>query len=134
MNQVSKRAVLVGLLAIGAWCSYPRTLWKMSFAPSLRSHSFAALPAARVFPYSLTSGLTINVPAYTNQCWDTTIPCSPNFSDNLKLRRETSLRWGFKIDGPHLPVSADKFTPLHRRYIDSTPVVDVCANCHFPSK
>jgi len=134
MNPVSKRITVVGLLAIGGWCSYPRTLWKMSFQPSLHVHSLVALPTASVIPYVLSSGLTINVPTYTNQCWDTTIPCSPNFSDNLKLRRGTSLRWGFKIDGSSVPLSSDKFTPLHRRYIRPNPVVEVCANCHFPSK
>lgn len=134
MTNVGRLAILLGLLVIGVWCSYPRTLWRVNFQPSLNVRGFRPLPIAKSVPHLLSSGLTVNVPVDTNQCWSMTVPCSPYFSDNLRLRRGTSLRWGFEVDGPSLPMSSDKFTPLHRRYIQASPVSEVCFNCHLQSK
>jgi hypothetical protein len=134
IGNVSKLAILLGLLGIGAWCSYPRTLWRANFAPSINLGGFLPLPTVRTIPHVLSPGLEVNVPIDTNQCWGTAIPCSPYFSDQLKLRRGTALRWGFAVTGSSLPASSDKFTPLHRRYIQSYPAGDACSSCHFDSK
>lgn len=133
MSRRGMQFALLGLLALGGWCSYPRTLWKASFRRLLDVHGFLTVPQARTMPYALRSGLTIRVPIETNQCWDATIPCSPYFADSLQLRRGENLRWGFRVEEPDLSLrsSFDKFTPLHRQYVRSNPVEERCMNCHL---
>jgi hypothetical protein len=126
-----KQVALFGLLALGGWCSYPRTLWKVSFRPLLDVQRFLPVPQARTIPYVLSSGLIVRVPVETNQCWDSSIPCSPYFADSLQLRRGQNLRWGFRVEGSDSTSSSDKFTPLHRRYITSKPDEGRCFNCHL---
>jgi hypothetical protein len=126
-----KQVAIFGLLALGGWCSYPRTLWKVSFRPLLDVQRFLPVPQARTIPYGLSSGLIVRVPVETNQCWDSSIPCSPYFADSLQLRRGQNLRWGFRVEGSDSTSSSDKFTPLHRRYITSKPDEGLCFNCHL---
>jgi len=82
-------------------------------------------------PYHLPSGLTVNVPIRTNQCWNADLPCSPYFLDQLQLRRDASPRWGFQIERPIMSLNMDKFTPLHREYVRAKPTEGVCSNCHL---
>ena len=131
MSRRGKQVALFGLLALGGWCSYPRTLWKLYIRRVLDVHGFLPVPQARTMPYALRSGLTIQVPIETNQCWDTTIPCSPYFADSLQLRRGENLRWGFRVEGLDSSLSSDKFASLHRRYVRSNPVEERCMNCHL---
>ena len=126
-----RQVALFGLLALGGWCSYPRTLWKVYFRPLLDVHGFLPVPQARTMPYGLSSGLIVRVPIETNQCWDATIPCSPYFAESLQLRYGQNLRWGFRVEGLDSSLSSDKFTPLHRRYVKSNPVEERCMNCHL---
>ena len=126
-----RQVALFGLLALGGWCSYPRTLWKVYFRPLLDVHGFLPVPQARTMPYGLSSGLIVRVPIETNQCWDATIPCSPYFAESLQLRYGQNLRWGFRVEGLDSSLSSDKFTPLHRQYVKSSPVEGRCMNCHL---
>jgi hypothetical protein len=126
-----RQFALFGLLALGGWCSYPRTLWNVYFRPLLDVHGFLPMPQALTRPYGLSSGLIISVPIETNQCWDATIPCSPYFGENLTLRHGQNLRWGFRVEGPDPSLSSDKFTPLHLRYVTSKPSEERCRNCHL---
>jgi hypothetical protein len=126
-----RQVALFGLLALGGWCSYPRTLWKVYFRQLQEVHGFLSAPQARTMPYDLSSGLIVRVPIETNQCWDATIPCSPDFADSLRLRNGQNLRWGFRVEGPDSSLPSDKFTPLHRRYVTSKPVEERCRNCHL---
>lgn len=134
ISRRTKQAALFGLLALGAWCSYPRTLWRVYFRQLIEVHGFLPVPQARTMPYSLSSGLSVRVPIETNQCWDATIPCSPYFADSLQLRRGENLRWGFRVDDLDSSLSSDKFTPLHRQYVKSNPVEERCMNCHLETK
>jgi len=131
MSQIQRWIVLLGIAAIGIWCSYPRTLYRVYFRPLLEAYGFSQIPEARTVPYHLPSGLTVNVPITTNQCWDADLPCSPNFLDELQLRRDASLRWGFRIERPILSLNMDKFTPLHREYVHANSTDGVCSNCHL---
>jgi hypothetical protein len=131
MSQTQRWVVLLGIAAIGLWCSYPRTLYRVYFRPLLDTDGLSQVPEARTVPYHLTSGLTVSVPITTNQCWDADLPCSPNFLDELQLRRDASLRWGFRIERPIMSLNMDKFTPLHREYVRTNPADGVCSNCHL---
>jgi hypothetical protein len=57
--------------------------------------TFLRLPVAKLTPHQTTSGLTINMPVETNQCWDAPLPCSPYFHDTLHLRQAGKLERGF---------------------------------------
>jgi hypothetical protein len=133
MSRRGRQIALFGLLALGGWCSYPRTLWRVYFRRVFEVHGFLPVPQARTMPYSLSSGLTVQVPIETNQCWNAAIPCSPYFADSLQLRRGKNLRWGFRVEGLDSYLSSDKFTQLHRRYVTSSPVEERCMNCHLPT-
>ena len=131
MSQIQKWVVLLGIAAIGIWCSYPRTLYRVYFRPLLEVHGFSQIPEVPTVPYHLSSGLTVNVPTTTNQCWNADLPCSPDFLDELRLRRDANLRWGFRIERPVVSLNMDKFTPLHRMYVSAKPTDGVCSNCHL---
>ena len=131
LSQIQTRIVLLGIVAIGIWCSYPRTLYRVYFRPLLEVHGFSEVPEARTVPYHLSSGLTVSVPITTNQCWNADLPCSPYFLDELQLRRDANLRWGFRIERPITALNMDKFTPLHRRYVGAKPTDGLCSNCHL---
>lgn len=131
MNQIQRWIVLLGIAAIGIWCSYPRTIYRVYFRPLLETHGLSHVPEVRTVPYHLPSGLTVNVPITTNQCWNADLPCSPNFLDELQLRRDASPRWGFRIERPIMSLNMDKFTPLHREYVSAKPTEGVCSNCHL---
>lgn len=134
ISRRAKQVALFGLLALGGWCSYPRTLWRVYFGRLIEVHEFLPVPQARTIPYSLSSGLRVRVPIETNQCWDAAIPCSPYFADSLQLRRGENLRWGFRVEDLDSSLSSDKFTPLHRQYVKSNPVEERCMNCHLETK
>jgi hypothetical protein len=131
MSQIQRWIFLLGIAAIGIWCSYPRTLYRVYFRPLLEVHGFSHIPEVRTVPYHLPSGLTVNIPITTNQCWNTDLLCSPYFLDELQLRRYPSLRWGFRIGRPIMSLNMDKFTPLHRTYVGAKPTEGLCSNCHL---
>ena len=89
------RIALCGLLLVTGWAAHPRLLWGSYFRPSLGVRTFLRLPEAKLAPHQTSSGLIINMPAETNQCWDAPLPCSPYISDRLRLRRPGELKHGF---------------------------------------
>lgn len=95
LNRNARRALLLGFVAIGIWCSYPRTLWRAFYRPAFEQRALPRLPEVPVAPYRIDVNLTVLVPYKKNQCWDTPLPCSPYFFDSLRLRRDSELRSGF---------------------------------------
>ena len=95
MSQIQKRIVLLGIVAIGLWCSYPRTLYRVYFRPLLETHGLSHVPEVRTVPYHLSSGLTVNVPIITNQCWNADLPCSPYFLDESAVAPLCNSSMGF---------------------------------------
>ncbi len=89
------RIALVGLLLLTAWAAHPRLFWGSYFRPSVGVRTFLRLPVAKLAPHQTTSGLTVNVPVETNQCWDAPLPCSYYFHDTLHLREPGKLERGF---------------------------------------
>jgi hypothetical protein len=89
------RIALTGLLLLTAWAAHPRLFWISYFRPSVGVRTFLRLPAPKLTPHQTTSGLTINMPVETNQCWDAPLPCSPYFHDTLHLRQAGKLERGF---------------------------------------
>jgi hypothetical protein len=80
------RVALAGLLLLTAWAAHPRLFWGSYFRPSAGVRTFLRLPATKLTPHQTSSGLTVNVPVETNQCWDAPLPCSPYFRSTLRLR------------------------------------------------
>jgi hypothetical protein len=96
LNQPGRnRIALAGLLLLTAWATHPRLFWSSYFRPSIAVRTFLRLPEAKLTPHQTTSGLTVNVPAGTNQCWDAPLPCSPYFDKTLRLRQPGKLERGF---------------------------------------
>jgi hypothetical protein len=99
-SRSKNRLFVFVLLLLMAWAAHPRLLWNSYFRPSLSVRTVPSLPQPRVVPEQTNSGLTIYVPVETNQCWDAPLPCSPYFSDTLRLRRSNELGSGFVSNGP----------------------------------
>src|SRR5713226_4204034 len=57
------------------------------------------LPKPALIVRRTLSGLAVYVPAQGNQCWDAPLPCTPYFDESLRLRNDSSLRWGFTSEG-----------------------------------
>ncbi len=89
------RIALAGLLLLTAWAAHPRLFWGSYFRPSVGVRTFLRLPVAKLTPHQTTSGLTVNVPVETNQCWDAPLPCSYYFHDTLRLREPGKVERGF---------------------------------------
>lgn len=97
---IKKRLFIFSLLLSIVWAAHPYLLWNSYFRPSFSVRAVPLLPQPRVVPEQTFSGLTIYVPVVTNQCWDAPLPCSPYFSDTLRLRRPNELGSGFVSKGP----------------------------------
>ncbi len=89
------RIVLAGLVLLTVWSAHPRLFWSSYFRPSVGVRTFLRLPEAKLKQHQTISGLTVNVPVETNQCWDTPLPCSFYFRDTLHLRQPGKLERGF---------------------------------------
>ena len=89
------RIALAGLLLLTAWAAHPRLFWSSYFRPSVGVRTFLRLPEAKLRVQQTTSGLAVNVPVETNQCWDAPLPCSFYFRDTLHLRQPGKLQRGF---------------------------------------
>src|SRR5258708_11632061 len=93
------RIALAGMLLLTAWAAHPRLFWISYFRPSVGVRTFLRLPEPKLTPHQTTSGLTINMPVETNQCWDAPLPCSPYFHDTLHLRQAAELASGIASRG-----------------------------------
>jgi hypothetical protein len=87
--------VLAGIVLLTAWAAHPRLFWSSYFRPSVGVRTFLRLPEAKLKQHQTISGLTMNVPVETNQCWDAPLPCSFYFRDTLHLRQSGKLERGF---------------------------------------
>src|SRR6266850_707602 len=96
---VKNRIFLFALLLLTAWAAHPRLLWNSYFRPSIHVRAFLPLPQPQVVPHRTASGLTIYVPVESNQCWDAPLPCSPYFTDTLRLRHPGEIQDGFASGG-----------------------------------
>jgi hypothetical protein len=50
--------------------------------------------------FRTSSGLVLQVPRETNQCWRAALLCTPHPAENLRLRKPDDLSSGFRVDGP----------------------------------
>lgn len=92
------RMALVGIVLLTAWAAHPRLFWSSYFRPSVGVGTFLHLPEAEVTPDQTNSGLMVNVPVETNQCWNAPLPCSPYFDETLHLRKPGELKRGFAAE------------------------------------
>ena len=54
-------------------------------------------PPVAVRVVRTASGLKVNVPLDTEDCWTSSLPCTPYLNPALRLRRDNDLRWGFTV-------------------------------------
>jgi hypothetical protein len=94
------RIALAGLLLLTGWAAHPRLFWGSYVRPSVGVRTFLRLPEAKLTPHQTLSGLTVNVPVETNQCWNAPLPCSPYFHETLHLRQPGKLERGFAAGEP----------------------------------
>jgi len=69
----------------------------------LINKGISPLPTVRLWKYTTTSGLQINVPYEGNQVWDAPLLSSPNPFPGLCLRNPHDLSAGFKNTGEWRP-------------------------------
>jgi hypothetical protein len=84
-------ALVVGLATIFLYDGGPLDASLRDFEPHVR---------AVTTPRTLPSGLVVNDPGNTMQCWDAPLPCSPFKVDALRLRRPDDLAAGFTVAPP----------------------------------
>jgi hypothetical protein len=94
------RIVLAGLVLLTAWAEHPRLFWNSYFRPSVGVRTFLRLPEAKVTLHQTASGLMVNMPVETNQCWNAPLPCSPYFYETLRLRQPGKVERGFASQEP----------------------------------
>jgi hypothetical protein len=85
-----------GIFLATLWCGFG---WPHSYKIIKSVHGFVALPVAPVAARQAQSGLVVYVPIRGNQCWNATIPCTPYFSQTLRLRQPFDFRRGFTSEG-----------------------------------
>lgn len=90
------RAIVAGILLATLYCGFG---WPRSYKILKSVDGFDQLPVASVAARSTQSGLVVYVPTQGNQCWNATIPCTPYFSQTLRLRDPFDFRRGFRSDG-----------------------------------
>jgi len=92
------RMALAALLLLTAWAAHPRLFWNSYLRPSVDVRTFLRLPVTNLTTRKSISGLQVNMPTETNQCWDAPLPCSPYFRETLHLRRPGRLEFGLASD------------------------------------
>lgn len=65
----------------------------------ISTSGWQAVPSPAVLARTTSSGLTVYVPATGEQCWESSLPCTPYFNPNLELRVENRLDLGFVDPG-----------------------------------
>jgi hypothetical protein len=87
---------LLAAVAVGLALFFGR-----SDGPLLPEHrDFEPHVTAVVHQRRLPSGLVVNDPGATMQCWDAPVPCSPFKEERLRLRRDGALASGFTVRPP----------------------------------
>jgi hypothetical protein len=95
---MARRLMIFALVVMTGWAAHPRLLWGSYFRPSLGVRTLVRLPEAKVELRRTASGLGVDVPVETNQCWDAALPCSPYLDPTLRLRRAGEMQAGFAVD------------------------------------
>lgn len=70
----------------------------------MKKHTFSGwqdIPSVPTEVRTTQSGLKVNVPSTSELCWDESLPCTPYFNENLRLRTDTKnpndLSFGFSV-------------------------------------
>jgi hypothetical protein len=90
--------VLAALVLSLIWCLISFG-WNEPFVVLRGVQRPLPLPKPALIVRHTLSGLAVYVPARGDQCWDAPLPCTPYFDESLRLRNESSLRWGFTSQG-----------------------------------
>ena len=66
----------------------------------IRKERWTKVPRAPLAERVTDSGLLVYVPSTGDECWDAPLPCTPNFSKDLRLRTPGDLAAGFTLRAP----------------------------------
>ena len=92
------RPVLAMLLLSIVWCLISFG-WKEPIQALRGVQQPPPLPKVDLVVRHTLSGLAVYVPVQGSNCWDAPLPCTAYFDESLRLRNESSLRWGFTSEG-----------------------------------
>jgi hypothetical protein len=90
--------VLAVLVSSSIWCLISFG-WKEPLLALRGVQQPPPLPRPALILQHTLSGLAVYVPAQGYQCWDAPLLCTPYFDPSLRLRNDSSLRWGFTSEG-----------------------------------
>ena len=90
--------VLAALLMSLTWCLISLG-WREPIEALRGVRQPVPLPEVELIVRHTVSGLAVYTPAEGSNCWDAPLPCAAYFDESLRLRDETSMRWGFTAEG-----------------------------------
>ena len=97
---LSRSGCLWALLGVGVAGGFIFfKLWQRGLLPVSAGSDAGYHPAPPVAVRTVrtASGLKVNVPLDTENCWASPLPCTPYPNPALRLRRDDDLRWGFTV-------------------------------------
>jgi len=97
-SRPSARLVSAALVLSTIWCLIS-VGWKEPIQALRGVHQPPPLPKPALTVKRTISGLAVYVPTQGSNCWDAPLPCASYFDESLRLRNESSLRWGFSSEG-----------------------------------
>ena len=73
---------------------------------------FEPMPRPGLVEMRLETGLVVQFPGQSQCCWDGPLPCTPDPSPGLRLRRDGDLGSGFVLDPAVSRTPAAKASPV----------------------
>lgn len=87
---ISAGFLVTNFFLMGSVASHARKVKEIS------TSGFEPVPAPAMNTKDTASGLTVHIPADGNQCWDSPIPATPYYNENLRLRGD-GIESGFTV-------------------------------------
>lgn len=99
-SRSARRWGLIGLTIAGGLVALK--LWQRGLLPVTADPGagFHPAPSLALRTVRTRSGLEVNIPKGSEDCWDAPLPCTPHLDPGLRLRRDSDLRWGFTVSAP----------------------------------
>lgn len=95
-------------------------IYRHNIKEGVSSSGWHSIPTVPLVQKETSSGLVIFIPEQGAQCWDSPLPCTPDFNHSLRLRIPGKLASGFTVTMP--PKNAEQGPALDG---DSIPASDL---------